>query len=121
LQPSIKSIFAFEASDETFNTLKSNVELNGLKEKISCAKKAVSNTVGSIVFQIESPLSGINSVLDTSIHDNNLFNEKRIVECCTIDEFREITNSIIAIKIDVEGHENNVLQGAKNTLKKMNA
>lgn len=116
LLPSIKTVFAFEASDETFKALTSNVELNGLHEKIFCLKKAVSNKVGTIAFQIESPLSGINSVVDTSIHDSNLFNRKIIVDCCTIDEFRDVSNSIIAMKIDVEGHEYHVLQGARNTL-----
>jgi len=116
LLPSIRTVFAFEASDETFKTLTSNVELNGLNEKIFCIKKAVSSNAGSIAFQIESPLSGINSVVDTCIHDANLFNKKIVVDCCTIDGFRGVSNSIIAMKIDVEGHEYHVLQGSKKTL-----
>ena len=116
LSPQIKNIYSFEASKETFNALYSNIELNELQDKIACINKAVSSTVGTINFQTESPLSGINSVVNTSFHRASLFTSTKIVDCCTIDSYSQLSNSRIGIKIDVEGHENHVLQGAVKLL-----
>ena len=54
-----------------------------------------------------------------TIHEENKFEnfENFKVECKILDEFK-FDNSISFIKIDVEGHEISVLNGAKNIIKK---
>ena len=54
----------------------------------------------------------------STVHDNKYFNDIKIYEANfkIADEVIDINNSVLAIKIDVEGSELNVLQGAKNIL-----
>lgn len=115
--PGIQRIDAFEASNETFAHLLDNVEMNGLGTMAVCHEKAVSSSDGILEFQIESELSGINSVVGTSMHSNVRFNRIDTVESCALDSVSSLKNSSVALKIDVEGHELEVIKGAVDTLR----
>lgn len=117
LLPSIKTIHSFEASEETFSVLINNVEMNSFGEKINCVNKAVSSSSGYVDFQIESPLSGINSIAETSFHNKSLFNNTQMVASCSLDDFCSVSGDVVSLKIDVEGHEAHVLTGAENLLR----
>lgn len=114
--PGCEEIFAFEASADTFSHLADNVVINGLGNKIRCIQKAVSSSDGTLQFQIESELSGINSVVGTSMHRKELFGSVVSVEACTINSLAIASEKAIGFKIDVEGHELEVLKGADQTL-----
>ncbi|MAB10969.1 FkbM family methyltransferase [Hyphomonas sp.] len=116
LIPSVNEIYAFEASRETFDELALNVRINWLNSKIKVENKAVSSENGFVTFQIASSLSGINSVAETSIHRSELFKDTVSVECIALDNYADVTDEVLALKIDVEGHEAHVVRGARKLL-----
>lgn len=116
--PSIKSIYSFEACRDTYYELKANIELNRLSAITHVSDKAISSRKGLLEFQIAGPNSGINSVASTSFHANHLFNSITTVEATTLDDCIKTADRIISIKIDVEGHELEVIKGASTLLSK---
>ena len=107
------SINAFEADPYNFAKLNMNIHLNDAEEQVKVFNVAVSDTSGSINYRrsITDPnnrgRSGVDldGKLDTSL------------ECVKLDDVLEIKDSIIIVKIDVEGHELNVLNGMLKLLK----
>lgn len=108
--------FLFEPSPEAFRTCQQNVALNGLEDKLTCMNCAVSDRSGTNAFAIAGPLSGINAISDTSIHRQSKYLEHIEVETRTLDELLKFEGERIGIKIDVEGHERNVIKGAQRLL-----
>lgn len=115
---SVSKIYAFEPEVEAFNELVNNVSINGLRELLALECRPVSDTEAKQLFGVHSPLSGINGIIDSSIHDPSLFQELIEVEGITLDSICNYERTVIAIKIDVEGHELRALKGAKKLLKK---
>jgi FkbM family methyltransferase len=104
-------IFAFEPSKEPLQTLKENIAINFLENKIKVIDQVASDRKGQITFEETSvsevshigySLKGIKkktNTLDNIIKDNKL-------------------NNIDLIKIDVEGAESLVLKGLDDSLQK---
>ena len=114
----IGRIVAFEPDPQTLNELRSNVALNGLERRIEVQGKAVSNDQGSVTLGVVGKLSGANSVIDTSIHDRSAFQRQVTVETVSLDQlFASPLADAVCIKVDVEGHECKVLEGAEAMLK----
>ncbi|MGO4876816.1 FkbM family methyltransferase [Pedobacter psychrotolerans] len=98
---------AFEPILETFDILKKNIELNSLHADVTLVNKAVSSKHGIINFTNNQ---------DTTNHVVNHASEQTTeVEMILLDDFFE-ENKPILMKIDVEGFETEVLNGAKNYL-----
>jgi FkbM family methyltransferase len=115
--PSVDRVIAFEANPKTLEELGRNVALNDLSGKVEASGRAVSREVGTTTFGVISNLSGANSVLDTSIHDASAFRGRIEVETVTLDHFLEQDPMPpFCFKIDVEGHEAEVLAGGRATL-----
>jgi FkbM family methyltransferase len=112
----VKKIYSFEASPNTCAELVSNIQLNKLNNLIEAKAVAVSDSCGEVNFQIESDFSGINSIKETSFHRSDLFSKVARVKSITIDSFFDLSNANLAFKIDVEGHELNVIRGASKLL-----
>ena len=112
-----KQVYAFEPEPNNVNELKQNTEY--YRDKISVVASAVSNHNGGSILHLV-PRRGQHS-MQYSIHST----ENIIVTTITIDKFvtdkginpKEITG----IKIDVEGAEQNVLEGALTTLMETDA
>jgi FkbM family methyltransferase len=107
-------IFSIEPDPDTFKELKKNIKLNDLKNIISI-NKAVSNSNDKVKFY-RTKVSCENSL------EFKEGAEEIIVDTITVDDFileNKITK-VDWIKIDVEGLEIQVLEGAKNTLKQPN-
>lgn len=117
LAPSVVRVDAFEAAPDTFAELSRNVRVNRLDQRIRCFDQAVSSESGSVEFSLSDPLSGINGVSHTSLHDQSLYHAKKTVPCVRMDEHFVETGRRLALKIDVEGHEHQVLLGAERLLK----
>lgn len=113
------TIHAFEASKKTFSVLEKNTQKF---DNIFIQNKAVGKEEGSIVFhQFSNMYSEYNSVdvdqyKNENWYDDNLV-EKSIIDNVSLDKYISVHNlRPKMIKIDVEGAEEEVLEGMKATL-----
>jgi FkbM family methyltransferase len=107
-------VHAFEPNPTTRQILIDHVRLNGLSNRIAVSPLALSDTEGTTTFY-GIGISGKSALSKVNIGQNaNQFQ----VSVSTVDAY---CNSLYIkpslIKIDVEGFEFNVLNGARNTLK----
>lgn len=114
-------VYSFEPVQSMFYTLKQNVDLNShLKNKIICINKGLGNK--KAILPIYDEQDTTNEGL-FSIHQKNFIQSKKIqdIEIDTLDNFvnENQMDRIDFIKIDVEGNELYVLQGAVSCLKKL--
>ena len=105
-------VHSFECSPKTFNYLCANIALQGLDSKITPHRTALGHMTGTTSYYIRSPTDGGgNSCLDL----NDRVYESTTVPVTRLDTFG-LTN-IGLLKIDVEGFEAKVLEGARETLR----
>lgn len=106
-----KHVHAFECSPKSFNYLCANIALNDLHYKVTKHNVALGATTGTGTYYIRDPVEGGGNglYLEGDAHVATLQ-----VPVRTLDSF-ELDN-IGIIKIDVEGYELQVIQGAVKTL-----
>jgi FkbM family methyltransferase len=103
------SVIAFEPDLRNYSQLHANIFLNELEDIIRTEKIALSNTNDETRFHHhKADNRGRSRVSDSG---------DRIVTTKKLDGFLPLFGKRIAIKIDVEGHELNVIQGAEHFLK----
>ncbi len=107
-------VFSFEATPHTAEILREVVKLNNCESIVEVRNEAVSDEAGTATFfDTGDDVSNANSLVKTGRHDSGL-----TINTISIDEFvSEIKLEVDVIKIDVEGSEYSVLQGALETLK----
>jgi FkbM family methyltransferase len=105
--------YAFECSPRTFCYLAANIALHDLTDRISPYPFALGDREGTIEYIVRSEDGGGNGV--KSLCDNDAAHRKILIPMKTLDSFK-ITN-VGFIKIDVEGFEKEVLEGAQETLR----
>lgn len=108
-----RTVYAFEASASTYNSLIGNLELNKI-ENVRAHHLAITDHEGSVPFNSHPRYRATNSIaLDADPYIVS-------TPCMTIDGFVERHNieHIALLKIDVEGHEGSVLKGAEKALQK---
>jgi FkbM family methyltransferase len=98
---------AIEPVPDTFNQLQNQIKLNGLENLIISKNIGISNSIGTLFF------SNDRGTMDSIVNEN--YDKKVLVQVSTIDEIIG-SDAPIAVKIDVEGYEKFVLEGAKKTL-----
>lgn len=107
------NIYCFEPVNETFNMLTKNTNMD---KKIICENFALGDVKGNTVINLSNE-SGLNSLID---HVNSEFNtgNRQNINISTIDIYvnENKIKHINLIKIDTEGYDLNVLQGASQTL-----
>jgi FkbM family methyltransferase len=104
-------IFAFEPSPKTFDALLENIALNGFKN-CEIFPFAVGNE-NKRIFLSDKKSDDQNQVLK----ENEGFEEKIKVNQIRLDDFFDKKTKIDVLKIDTEGFEFLVLQGAEEMLK----
>ncbi len=109
---SLDRVVAFEANCSAAQETQTNFVLNSLDAEVR--KVAVSDHNGTLNFGIVSRLAGNSAIVDTS--EDQTFHKVEQVECVTLDDALAACSGPFAIKIDVEGHEENVLRGATKLL-----
>ena len=109
-------ILAFEASQKTLNEFEENILINKF-ESIQVKNLAVSNVVENKLNFYESEKDWESSLDETNFNKSH----KATVLTTTLDKISEniiFTDFSIIIKIDVEGHEMNVIEGSLNLIEK---
>ena len=120
----VKSAYSFEPIIENFNQLKENMKINNFKN-VKIYNLALSNIKKKIIMWVPNKdKTGGFSIYNKQDEElkkytNNLIYKKK-VSCDILDEILIFKKKKIVIKIDVERHEKNVIEGAINLLKKNN-
>ena len=110
LNKTYNNIISIEAYFLNFSRLLSNLKINKLSDK-GCLLAAASNSEGLTKFSVQNH-QGYHSS-SGEISENGNLNVSKI----KIDSFK-LDKKIAGIKIDTEGHELEVLQGAQNSIKR---
>jgi len=108
-------VYAFEPSPSTFDLLKKVLALNSGQSLVIPEQMAITNKVGKLNFYLSSDI-GSNS---NSLVEKHPLNRDAIqIPCTTLDAFAKEHHITLIhlIKIDAEGSELEVLQGAKEVL-----
>ncbi|KYG64752.1 hypothetical protein AZI86_11130 [Bdellovibrio bacteriovorus] len=111
-------VYAFEPDSKSRECIQANIDHNGLNN-IKIVSEALSDREGTAVFYMDQNNHGGNSLNKDSIP--NVETAKKVsVSLTTMDLFvkKEDLKKIDLIKIDVQEHEVEVLNGAIETLKK---
>ncbi len=110
-------VYAFEPNRRTFGYLEENIALNKLSN-VNIYNVGLSDIDGALPFAAEEEFSGISKFKRDLIGADNI-----TAEVVRLDSFIKSGNinprEINLMKIDVEGHEFEVLKGARNTLASM--
>jgi FkbM family methyltransferase len=109
-------IYCFEPNEATFNVLRSN---HGSKEHVRCYNIGLSDKEESLVLYSNGETSGMASLYDRHLgHAHIIMKPISRVPLTILDLFckREKVARIDFLKMDVEGHELKVLQGASEMM-----
>lgn len=108
-------IFTFEADAHNFSQLQAQIFLNRVAGKINAYNKAVSskNQVMHVWNSLSHPDGNRGGV--GMVHEGFKYPTSK-VDAVTIDSFLNLSDHNLAIKIDVEGHEQHVLPGLERTM-----
>jgi len=109
-------VLAFEASPKTFNSFRTNLELNNFKN-IDCRNLAISEVSQKFISFYES----YNDWESSATHNKFTNNKIVKIQTTTIDQElskKDLSNFAVIIKLDVEGNEFNAIQGGKDTILK---
>ena len=107
----VDRIFSFEPNHETFKVL----ELNAYYYKKIVPNQMIVSQSSGVGFHLPSPTNSSHSRTGTSQENSNI--KKDSVFMISIDDFVEKHGlEIHFMKIDVEGHEIEVLEGARKTV-----
>lgn len=114
--PSISAIHSFEPSPESFAVLNENIGLQQNPGLYHTHQLALSSSAGHARFAMFGAMAGNNAIM-ASMQQSKTPSEVVEVEAARLDSLFDSSNETFAAKIDVEGHELDVLSGAEAYLK----
>ena len=120
-EQNIRKVYAFEPDPKNLDQLAANLELNSLKEKVVLSRIALSSRAGEAEFfisrgQKELDWSKTNRGTSSLTKNPERHTESIKVQTRPLDDLLDIKGESIAIKIDVEGHEPEVIGGMRRIL-----
>lgn len=111
LIPTVRRIIAFEANAKAAREMAINARLNGLDIEIH--QNAVSDRAGDVEFGLVTDLAGNNAIVSSAMHEE--FRRTVTIKAMKLDDM-PVPEGPICLKIDVEGHEPAVVEGARKLL-----
>jgi FkbM family methyltransferase len=110
-------IYAFEPNPNSFNKLQTNVNINEFKN-VKTYNIGLSDSKNFLQFYISSNAGRSSFHQYNAIYDGNKIVDTKLIEVETIDNLvkEKKINLPRHIKIDVEGHELEVLRGGEETI-----
>ena len=117
-------ILMFEPDARNGELLKRTIVRNKL-DRVTLHQVAVSDRTGELEFFVDNVSGTAGSTRDYSANSGSLhvayqMSEKRVVRCVDLDSFMEmLRGQRVVIKIDVEGAESSVLNGARRILREV--
>lgn len=107
-------VLAFEALPHIANDLRHNLVINGFTN-IDVHQVALGERRGYADIFVNLEERGSSSLLEKS-NDSRAYDKPRQVPLRLLDDYTCAVNKIAVIKIDVEGYESRVLEGAQRTI-----
>ena len=117
LAPHFKHVHAFEPNREVYNCLCANNYLKGQSQRITTYCNGISNRYVIMTYHVRCSDGGGNGFAETQLDDDTQVGrtlETRQLKVKTLDDYN--FDNIGFIKIDVEGHEEDVIDGAIETI-----
>lgn len=110
-------VYAFEPNPDVFVRLENNISLNSVRENIVPIRKALHSRTGNIEFSIDPDNTAAGK--DISLERKKTTSNYIIAESISLDDFMSSIECkcINILKIDIEGNEFELLQGATDSLK----
>lgn len=111
----VKETIAFEPLPDNFNQLCGNIFANGLSDRVTANRSALSDREGTATMNVDSDFT-IHSTLEAFGTNNAKFDMAIDVPLIRFDSCYPFTGRRAFLKIDVEGHEMSTLRGMTNLL-----
>ncbi len=111
-------VYAIEPDPRNFETLKSNIELNGFSDIIEISQMAVSDFSGMSKFYL-SEATNLNTAFDPencSVSLKHKVDKVIDIENVSLDDFMKDREQVNFIRMDIEGFEVEAFRGMLNTL-----
>lgn len=111
-------VYSFEANPQIYSLLRRNLEINGFSSTSKCINKAVTNLVGTVDFKVLKEYFG-SSYINHLPRQEELEYESEIIEIKSTSLDSELgSNKLVdLLKIDAEGAEPLIIEGAADLLK----
>jgi FkbM family methyltransferase len=112
--PEVRRIYAFEPAPAAFALLRRNIALQANAAKIAPFAVALSDEPGQVKFNLVSPMSGANAVVSDATEPSA---SVITIDAARLDDMVPVSGEVVAVKIDVEGHEAATLVGSERFLR----
>jgi FkbM family methyltransferase len=114
-----EKVYAFEPIPENYVLLEKSIQDNHI-QNIEVVKKCVGNSENLELTAFTDNMGGTRNIENTKKQNvsHMKVNSTRVYDVITLDKFTENIKSIDLMKVDVEGHELQVLQGFSKNITK---